>query len=327
MGQVSVDQANMDVCQAAMPNATFDGDVILEHLHVIGDVLLCNINSKKVLKASSTQIGGDLDFSGAKLDKVDLGGASVVGEIRLGNENSKVTWIAPTNGELNLRGTHVGRLSDNKESWPKRLFLDGFSFDHFGEKDGNSGAEMIGRGADWWIRYFVELDPQRSTSPYEQLAAVFATAGNRDAADEIHFDERVWAEQKTSGLGFLWSSALRWGAGYGIGLYMFRALGWAFVLSVIGSIFLRFVANKGVVERKCKNGCGNFWCWVWCLGASMNRLLPVFNLKKEFVDFFDNPKLNQFGPWQDFFSVIFAGIGWVFGAIVIAAFATITHGP
>jgi hypothetical protein len=124
-------------------------------LHVIGDVKLSNIESQKLLKASYAQIGGNLDFSGAELAAVDLGGASIVGEMRLGNENSKVTWIAPENGWLDLRGTHVGRLSDTKESWPTRLFLEGFSFDHFGE---NSGAEMIGRGADWWNRHFVELD-------------------------------------------------------------------------------------------------------------------------------------------------------------------------
>jgi uncharacterized protein YjbI with pentapeptide repeats len=72
-GQVNMGQINMDNAQVAAPNTTFDGDVTLEHLHVTGDVLLSNIESKKLLKASSAQIGGDLDFSGAKLDKVDLG--------------------------------------------------------------------------------------------------------------------------------------------------------------------------------------------------------------------------------------------------------------
>ena len=128
------------------------------------------------------------------------------------------------------------------------------------------------------------------------------------------------------GFGFLWSSGLlRLGAGYGIGLYMFRALYWALGWAVIGAVFLRFIAKKGVVELKSKNGCSNFWCWVWCFGASVNRLLPVISLKKEFVDFFEDPKLNQFEPWQDFLSVVFAVFGWGLGAIVIAAFATITH--
>jgi uncharacterized protein YjbI with pentapeptide repeats len=313
--------------QVNMPNSIFDGDAILKSLHVFGDVSLINIESNARFDVSTAQIGGDLDFRGAKLETVDLGGASIVGDLRLGDENSKVTWLAPKNGELNLRNAHVGSLSDNKESWPKRLFLDGFSFGHFGSNSGASGGEMTGRPAAWWNEHFIEHDSDRSSWPYEELTAIFTAAGNRDAADDIRFDERVWAEQKTMGFGFLWSSALRLGAGYGIGLYMFRALYWALGWAVIGAVFLRFIAKKGVVELKSKNGCCNFWCCVWCFGASVNRLLPVLSLKKEFADFFDDPKLNQFRPWQDLLSVVFAGIGWVLGAIVIAAFATITHGP
>jgi hypothetical protein len=105
---------------------------------------------------------------------------------------------------------------------------------------------------------------------------------------------------------------------------MFRALYCAVGLSLLGAALLMFWANKGVVELK--HGCGRAWCFVWCLGASVNRLLPVLSLKKEFVDFFDNSKLNQFTPWQDFIFVALAVLGWFFGAIVIAAFATITHG-
>ena len=99
---------------------------------------------------------------------------------------------------------------------------------------------------------------------------------------------------------------------------MFRALYWALGLSLLGAMFLRFWANNGVVQLK--HG------FVWCFGASVNRLLPVLSLKKEFVDFFDDPKLNQFEPWQDFVFVALAVLGWALGAIVIAAFATITHG-
>jgi hypothetical protein len=282
--------------------------------------LLGNIKSNSLLNLSSAQISGNLDFAGAELVAVDLGGTSIDGEMRLGNEKSKVTWVAPKDGGLNLRNAHVGSLSDNEKSWPERLFLDGFSFGHFGSNYGNSAAQMIGRGADWWNRNFVEHDSERGASPYEQLAAVFAAAGDHEAADEIHYDERVWAEEKASGLAFLWSSALRWG-----GTYMFHALYCAVGLSLLGAALLRFWANKGLVELK--QGSGRVWCFVWCFGASVNRLLPVLSLKKEFVDFFDNRKLNQFTPLQDFVFVVLAVLGWVLGAIVIAAFATITHGP
>jgi hypothetical protein len=165
--------------------------------------------------------------------------------MQLGDENSKVTWLAPKGGELDLRNAHVGSLPDNKDSWPERLFLDGFSFGHFGSSSGAFGGEMTGRPAAWWNENFIEHDSDRSSWPYEQLTTIFTAAGNRDAADDIRFDERVWAEQKTSGMGFFWSSLLRYGAGYGIGSYMFRALYWALGSAVIGAVFLRLFWNKG----------------------------------------------------------------------------------
>jgi hypothetical protein len=54
--------------------------------------------------------------------------------------------------------------------------------------------------------------------------------------------------------------------------------------------------------------------------------LPGVTLKKEFKDFFDDSTLNKFTPHQDFFFAILVVLGWILGAIVIAAFATITHG-
>ncbi len=126
------------------------------------------------------------------------------------------------------------------------------------------------------------------------------------------------ADDNSAGLAWVRSRLLRWGAGYGIGSYMFRALGWALSLALVGAIVLKLWV-KGVADA----GHGRLWCF----GASVNRLLPVVNLKKEFTDFFDDPKLNKFTPGQDFFFVILAVLGWVLGAIVIAAMATITHGP
>jgi hypothetical protein len=302
--------------EVQMDQSTFDDEVFLTRINVGDDVSLREITAESKLIISSAQIGGNLDFSGAKLARVDLGGASIAGEMRLGDESAKVTWVAP-DGEIDLRNAHVGSLSDNQDSWPKRLSLNGFSFGHFGGYDEDSGTKMIERGADWWDENFVRLDTERGPLPYEQLAAVFSAAGDHEAADKIHYDERVWAGEKVSGLAFIWSQFLRWGAGYGIGTYMFRALWWALGLSFLGAVFLRLWANKGVLERK-----HNF---IWCCGASINRLLPVLSLKKEFVDFFDDPKLNQFTPCQDFIFVAFGVLGWVIGAVVIAAFATITH--
>jgi hypothetical protein len=110
---------------------------------------------------------------------------------------------------------------------------------------------------------------------------------------------------------------LRLVAGYGIGSYAFRSAYWALALALLGSVIMRFWV-KGVAEAN--HG------WFWCLGASLNRLLPVLNLKKEFADFFDDRAINQFTPQQDFFFTVLGLLGWMVGAFVLAAMATITHG-
>jgi hypothetical protein len=221
--------------------------------------------------------------------------------------------------DLDLRNAHVGGLSDNENSWPEvgRLRLDGFSFAHLGGYEGYSGAEMLSRGAKWWDRSWARLDTVVASSVYEQLAAAFTAAGDRDAADEIHYREQVRADEGKSGWAYIRSGLLRVFAGYGIGSYMFRALGWALGLSVLGALILRYCV-QGVVDER--HG------FLWCFGASVNRLLPVVNLKKDFSDFFDNHWRNMFAPWQEVFFTVLAVLGWLLGLIVVAAIATITHG-
>jgi hypothetical protein len=142
-----------------------------------------------------------------------------------------------------------------------------------------------------------------------------------EAADEIHYDEQVRADESIGWADPIhreWRWLLRWGAGYGIGTYMFRALYCALGLAVVGAFVLKLWV-RGVADAE--HGP------LWCFGASVNRLLPVLNLKKEFADFFDDPKLNKFTSWQDFLFTALAVLGWVLGAVVVAAVAAITHGP
>jgi hypothetical protein len=301
-----------------MSGAVFVREVSARGLRVAGDVVLRNIATDARFTMSFAQLGGNMDLGGANLSVLDLRGASIAGELRLGDKTSMIGWLPPEGwvDMVDLRNAHVGSLSDNKYSWPKHLFLDGFSFAHLGGYEADSGTEMVGRGADWWDRNFAQLDDFDST-PYEQLAAAFTAAGNRDAAADIHYDEQVRADENNTGLAWVRSTLLRWGAGYGIGSYMFRALYWALGLSFLGALILRFSA-KGVADDK--HGL------VWCFGASVNRLLPVVTLKKEFADFFDDRNKNKFEPWQDFVFIMLGVFGWALGLIVLAAMATITHG-
>jgi uncharacterized protein YjbI with pentapeptide repeats len=299
---------------ALMDGAVFGGSIVGQGLHAAGNVSLRDVYTDSPVAIPFSQLDGNLDIKGGNLASLDLRGASIAGQMQLGDKDSMVGWL----DFLDLRNARVGSLSDNQFSWPKHLHLDGVSFAHLGGSEGDSGADMVKRGADWWDRNFAQLEKDFTASPYEQLAMAFGGAGYRDLADEIHYDEQVRAAEKSGVLGLTGSTLMRWGAGYGIGSYMFRALYWAIGLSLIGALILRFRV-KGVADYN--HG------FLWCFGASANKLLPGVNLKKEFADFFDDPAHNKFTPRQEIFFVVLTALGWVLSLIVLAAFASITHGP
>jgi cytoskeletal protein CcmA (bactofilin family) len=319
VGKVNLNGANV-AGGTFMDRAILRDRLIAQGLRVGGDVSLRHIHADGRLGMPFSQLGGNLDIGGSDLTSLDLHGAAIAGEMRLGDGNRLIGWRALLDqpDAIDLRNAHVGSLSDNKYSWPKRLYLDGVSFVHFGGAEGDSGADMVKRGADWWDRNFARLEKDFTASPYEQLATAFGGAGYRDLADELHYDEQLRATEKSSILGIAGSALMRWGAGYGIGSYMFRALYWVIGLSLIGALILRFRV-KGVADRN--HG------FLWCFGAAANKLLPGISLKKEFADFFDDPANNKFTPRQELFFVILTALGWALSLIVLAAFAALTHGP
>jgi uncharacterized protein YjbI with pentapeptide repeats len=303
-----------------MAGASFARVLDAQRLSVLGDLSLPYIAADKArFRMRFAQLGGNLDLAGAKLAGIDLRGASVAGEMRVGDRN------APAVVDLmDLRNAHVGFLSDNKESWHVPLLLDGFTFARLGGSEGDSSGKMLERGAKWWDRSWARLDTDFASSVYEQLAGAFSAAGDHDAADEMHFREQLRADDKATGVWAVWRWLFRWAAGYGIGSYMFRALYWALGLSLLGAAYLRYRFERAKADwgvgAKAEHGI------FWCFGASVNQFLPLVTLKKEFKDFFDNQNENKFNKLENFAFTMLAALGWALGLIVLAAMATITHG-
>jgi hypothetical protein len=304
-----------------MTGALFGRDVVAQGLGVGGDVSMREIYSDRSIEMPFARFNGNLDLGGANLAHLNLRGASIAGEMRLGDRSSMVGWLSGSDQpedadresvDLDLRDVHVGGLSDNRYSWPSRMHLAGFSFARVTD-------EMVARGALWWKRNWIGRDNDISFSPYEQLAAVFTAAGDNFGADDFRFDKYVLQDKTNSSIGVVGSWFLRNVAGYGLRSYSFLAVDWAFILILLGAVVLKF-SVKGVAEAN--HGV------LWCMGASANRLLPsVINIKKEFADFFDNPAQNQFTPWQDFFFSVLALLGVVLGGFVITALAGLAHTP
>ncbi len=113
--------------------------------------------------------------------------------------------------------------------------------------------------------------------------------------------------------------------GYGIGVYGFRAMGWALVFSLIGTIILCFAPGvRGAVPirflAKPRRG-PRQKSLLWCFGASLNRLLPLVTISQEFNDFFNDPRRERLLAWQQFAFGVLALCGWALGLFVVAAFS------
>jgi hypothetical protein len=153
-----------------------------------------------------------------------------------------------------------------------------------------------------------------------QLARVLQTAGHHDAAEEVlHYSRtRERREEKHWGR-WMWLTVLGGIAGYGIGVYTFNALYWVTVLTLLGALILHWFApnarRRGVI---------------WCLGASLQQLLPVVILSQEFKDFFDNREPTKPGDtrnlksWQVAAFAVLALAGWVLGFFLLAAMSGLT---
>ena len=173
-----------------LDGSTFDS-LAADGLKVESNVFMHEIVSSGALSLTFLRTDASLDLRGAKLNEVDLSGASVAVDFRLGGGGgfAPVTW-QKGNGDkppsLKLRNARVGNLMDTSAAWPPpgSLQIDGFTFTHLGGYEGDSGPNMRRRGMEWWDKW-ARLDPGYSPVPYEQLAAALAAVGDRSAADEI----------------------------------------------------------------------------------------------------------------------------------------------
>jgi uncharacterized protein YjbI with pentapeptide repeats len=188
-----------------------------ERLQAVGSLVI-RPEGPTAVEMVFAHIGGNLDLRGATLAGLDLSGASVAGDLELGGSPRKsLNWTGRSwEHGLTLRNTHIGNLMDAQNAWPLpaqgQLHLDGFSFNHLGGFEGETGAEMRKRGMDWWDDW-ARRDRDYSPGPYAQLATALTNAGDRDAANEIRYlghereRDEAWRQGKWGS--WLFQTALR----------------------------------------------------------------------------------------------------------------------
>jgi len=303
-----------------MDGAVIDGDVHADSLNVGDKLFMRHALITHPFSLIWARVG-TLDITGATLADLDLSGTSILGELRLGGgTNLPTEWRTKSGGPgtLSLRSTHIGNLMDAKNAWPTNghLHLDGFALAHLGGFEGDTGIEMRSRGMSWWDSW-IRRDPVYDPTPYEQLTTALAVAGDRSAADEIHYLGRVrQRESEKAWLPWIFQGFLQYTAGFGIGNYTFRVLYWVMGISLAGAIYL-WLSVPGAKSHGV----------VWCFGASLNRLLPIIELNKEFEDFFNDPERKRLRAWETLLFSAIALVGWVLGAILIAAVSGLMQKP
>ncbi|MET0531565.1 MAG: hypothetical protein ABW003_25085, partial [Microvirga sp.] len=330
--------------QLDMSNATFMTSINADGMQVDGNLLLGNSKFAKTPSIKKARIDGDLDLLRARLPGLDLSGTVIGGALRLAEGQYMVEWDkteAEAKG-LVLRATRVKILQDGidpasagacgaKDSWPDKLDLQGFAYDQLGAISDNPRLDLRSRDPCWyesWLR----RDPRFAYQPYQQMAGTLRALGDRERADEVLYAARerdrrnAWEEGDcgnlikdwpwrradcltATGLGILMVTV-----GYGIGGRTLRVLWCALGLTGLGVAFLWFSAAAR------KNGP------IWCVGASLDRLLPIVVLNPEFADFFnDPPPRKRLCGWQQAYFAVHAIVGFLLGCIVVAAFAGLTQ--
>jgi hypothetical protein len=303
------------------------GFIGLNDVTIDGSLMAPAIRSAQLLVLSSTvaqpsdmrlaNVSGNLDLGRSAFAALDLSGASIEGEFRLGGAEPSLSWRSKDGGlgDLTLSNTRVGSLIDATGAWPEKghLHLDGFAFGRLGGLRRNGDIKARERDAAWWDDNWARLDSDYSPSPYQQLAAAFAASGEHDLADGIRYARYVREQENLKGMSWLWSWPLRFVAGFGV--YPHWVLYWIAGVSIAGAAYL-WKCSKGVRD-------GNHGV-VWCFGASLARLLPIIAINKEFTDFFDDPKRERLTGFQMFVFSFVGALGWFLAAILIAAVSGVT---
>jgi hypothetical protein len=304
-------QANI-AKQLAVSETEFGGEFLAPGIKV-GDYVGITSNTsfaKKAILASAT-IGRHLFIDHSRFATLDLSRATIATDLKLSGADSSSLWRTSDGrpGDLDLRHAHIGVLPQPGAAWPEtgHLHLAGITIDRISEemqddKKRNSDAEFW----DEWARRDRDYVPRT----YQQLASVFAAAGEHGLVDEIRYLGRVREHETQFGLDWTWSAFQRWVAGFGIGTYPFRVLVWITVISLAGALYLR-ARSKGVLEA----GHSFAWCW----GASLARLVPGIEINKEFTDFFNDPKRERLTGFQMFVFSVIGALGWLLAAILVTA--------
>ena len=304
-----------------IPDTSIEGAVDASFLQVGGNMNMPDSRFADQVEMGLAHIGGSLDLSGAGLAGLDLSGASIAADLKLGgaHESALCKGNDCKPAALNLRNVHIGSRMDARNDWPTQgqLHLEGLTFGRLGGIDADTGPQMHDQEAKWWDNW-ARRDPGYSPATYAQLAAAFTNSGDRDAADDIRYFRREREREMACKEGRLGSCVLQTVlgsvAGYGVGSHTFKVIPWVLAFWLAGGLLLWWTVpaakNRGAI---------------WCSCASLAQLLPVITINKELTDFFNDPERKNLKGWQVFVFSALGVVGLALGAILLIAVSGLTQ--
>jgi hypothetical protein len=174
------------------------------------------------MRMLGVRIGGRLRFDGA--DLANPGGNVLTADQMVVTEGVYCQDGFQAEGGISLYRTNIGVLCDDPGSWPRRLVLDGFTY------EGLYPYLPAGRRLKWLRR----MDDYRA-QPYEQLAAYYRRLGHDEQARRVllaqlraRTNERPWWARSWG-----WFQDVLAGYGYAPG----RAVGWLVGVLIVGWVY------------------------------------------------------------------------------------------
>jgi hypothetical protein len=230
---------NLNLSQTRFDRSSSELALSADGLKVGRSALWDGIAANGEVRLAGVQIEGQFGLLGAALHPAS--GWSLFAEYLTVGQAMLCSRGFSATGPVNLAEARVGTYLDSRASWPKELYLNGFTYDTL-----TAEPEVSPRARLGWIK----LDPRGySPQPYEQLARFYRMSGQEQAARQVMIT-REWRRRSTlNPFGRLWGYLLYATVGYGYRTWLAGA--WIAVLLVLGTrVFSDAYAADQLVAAK-----------------------------------------------------------------------------
>jgi hypothetical protein len=181
---------------------------IADRANIGQDLLLHEFQADGTVHLNGTKVGQQLTFRSAKLATATTGPAVVLDNAKA--DQLFLTWATAPTGIVDLTGTTVDTLVDDKATWPAdgELILGDLTYRTLAEPG------EVGDRLRWLGRNRFGYAPQA----YDVLSAAYRTRGDDDAGRAVLIGKQRARRERPGGRNAparWWSAFLRWTVGYG----------------------------------------------------------------------------------------------------------------